>query len=212
MKLVVFPGVLRPPSDAWMLAHELRDSGLAAGADVLDLCSGSGVLGIVAARAGARSVTAADISQRALVNARVNAALNRSSLALRRGDLFDAVGRRRFDLIVTNPPYLPGQAPAGAGRRLAIAIDAGPDGRRFLDRICAGAPAHLRPGGSMLLVQSSLSDPDRSLELLDQAGLAVEVRARRRGPLGPLMRARAESCGLSLADEEELVVVKASSE
>lgn len=209
MKLVVFPGVLRPPSDAWMLAHELRGGGLAAGAEVLDLCSGSGVLGIVAARAGARSVTVADISRRALANARVNAALNRVSLTSRRGDLFDAVDGRRFDLIVTNPPYLPGQAPPGAGRRLATAIDAGPDGRRFLDRICAEAPRHLRPGGSMLLVQSSLSDPGRSLELLERAGLAAEVRARRRGPLGPLMRARAESCGLSPEDEEELVVVGA---
>ena len=94
--------------------------------------------------------------------------------------------RERFDLILANPPYLPGPAPPrrGAGR----ATDAGADGRALLDRICAGAPDHLRAGGIVLVVQSEVCDPGRTLEAFVAGGLEAEVSARHRG------RARARCC------------------
>ena len=111
---------------------------------MLDLCSGTGILGLTAARLGARA-TAVDLSRRAVVNARLNARLNRLALEVLRGDLFEPLGGRRFDLIVSNPPYIPAP-PGGAPRGAARAWDAGPDGRAFIDRICARAAEHLRPG------------------------------------------------------------------
>jgi release factor glutamine methyltransferase len=93
------------------------------------------------------------------------------------------------------------------------AWDAGRDGRALLDRICAAAPHHLRPGGVVLLVHSSLLGVERSLEALRAGGLKPSVAARERGPLGPLMngrRAHLEAQGLLPpgATEEVVVVVR----
>jgi release factor glutamine methyltransferase len=106
MRLVTFPGVLRPPSDAFVLAHQLRLERLDEQSSVLDLCTGSGVLAVVAAQSGAGRVTALDVSRRALAATRLNARLNGVRVRTVRGDLFDAVARERFDVIVSNPPYL----------------------------------------------------------------------------------------------------------
>ena len=189
MRIVVFPGVLRPPSDAALLGGVMaRDAGDLRGREVLDLCSGSGILGLTAARLGARA-TAVDLSRRAVLNARLNARLNGLDLTVLRGDLFAPVEGRRFDLIVSNPPYIPaphGDAPRGAAR----AWDAGPDGRAFLDRICDRAGTHLRPRGRILIVHSSLSDPGATEHRLAAAGLATRIAAEHDGELGPVARER----------------------
>ena len=209
MRIVVFPGVLRPPSDAALLAgviarHELT------GRTVLDVCSGPGILGLTAARLGARA-TAVDLSRRAVLNARVNARLNGLALEVLRGDLFEPVGARRFDLIVSNPPYIPappGDAPRGAAR----AWDAGPEGREFLDRICDRAAEHLLPGGRVLLVQSSLARPEQTASRLAAQGLEAAVAAEHAGSLGPVGRERLDYLrSIGVADEslaERMVVVE----
>ena len=151
MRIVVFPGVLRPPSDTALLGGVLAAGDLE-GRAVLDLCSGTGILGLTAARLGARA-TAVDVSRRAVVNARLNARLNRLALEVLRGDLFEPLGGRRFDLIVSNPPYIPAP-PGGAPRGAARAWDAGADGRAFIDRICdarGGASAAGRPRAARAL-------------------------------------------------------------
>jgi release factor glutamine methyltransferase len=88
------------------------------------------------------------------------------------------------------------------------------DGRVLLDRIAERAPAALRAGGVLLLIHSSLIGVTETLERLRDAGLQdVSVRARRRGPLGPLLASRAaelERRGLLQEGqrEEELVVIR----
>jgi release factor glutamine methyltransferase len=213
VRLVVPPGVFRPPSDAWLLAGVLRDQTLPPRASVLDLCTGSGVLAVSAALRGAREVTAVDVSRRALFAARLNARLNGVRVRALRGDLFAAVGQARFDAIVSNPPYVPGIMDALPTRGLARAWEAGDDGRALLDRICAEAPAHLRPGGFILLVHSSLCGTEATLDALRAGGLEADVVVRRRGPLGPLMSARVQALeerGLLRPGqrEEEVVVVR----
>jgi release factor glutamine methyltransferase len=208
LKLIVLPGVLRPPSDAALLAGVMaRDAAWLAGRDALDLCTGSGVLALTAARLGARAV-AVDVSHRAVLNARLNARLNRLDVSVLRGDLLAPVGGRRFDLIVSNPPYIP--APGGAPRGSARSWDAGPDGRELLDRICAEAPAALRPGGRLLLVQSSLSRPEETERRLGEHGLAAGVVAEHEGGLGPVARSRLDylrSIGVVDASLRERMVV-----
>ncbi len=212
MRLVIPPGVLKPPSDAYLLAEQLRREPLADGLSVLDLCSGSGILGIVAAQCGAR-VTAVDISQKAVLATRLNARLNGVKVRVVRGDLFGAVSRERFDVIVSNPPYLPSESTELPQRGASRAWDAGPDGRSFLDRICAQSELHLSPGGVLLLVHSSLSDEQRTVEDLSRRGYQAEVTQRSRGQLGPRMHARApllRARGLLTDGEfEEIVVVRA---
>ena len=189
MKLVTLPGVFAPISDSRFLADCLREQTLPPRATVLDLCTGSGILAITAARRGARPV-AVDISRRAVLTVRLNAKLNGVKVRAVRGDLFDAVAPDRFDAIVSNPPYVPAEREELPTRGPERAWDAGPDGRTVLDRIVREAPDHLRPGGFLLLVSSSVLGTDRTLAGLEQAGLDGEVIARRRGPLGPLMLAR----------------------
>jgi release factor glutamine methyltransferase len=189
MRIVVFPGVLRPPSDAALLGGVMaRDGSGLRGREALDLCSGSGILGLTAAKLGARA-TAIDVSRRAVLNARLNARLNRLELEVLRGDLFAPVEGRRFDLIVSNPPYVPAP-PDTQTRGAARAWDAGPDGRVLLDRICDAAATHLRPGGRILLVHSSLSDPAETERRLAAAGLTTRIAAEHEGELGPVGRER----------------------
>jgi release factor glutamine methyltransferase len=158
----------------------------------LDLCTGSGVLAIAAAQICGARMTAVDVSRRAVVAVRLNAALNRADVHPVRGDLFEPVRGRRFDLIVSNPPYVPTPDGCIPERGLARAWEGGHDGRTFLDRICGRAAEHLNPGGSILLVHSSVCGERETLEQLSQQGLATEVMFRHRGELGPILRARQE--------------------
>jgi release factor glutamine methyltransferase len=213
VRITTLPGVFRPHSDALLLAAVLRERGLARGASVLDVFTGSGVIAVAAAREGARDVTAVDLSRRAVATVRLNARRNGVRVRALRGDLFAPVGAERFDLILANPPYLPGddELPrAGAAR----AWEGGAGGRALVDRLCDRARDRLAPGGRLLLVQSSLTGEAETLGRLAAAGLRAAVLARRRGPLGPLARARSRAleAGGRLGrgcDEEELLVIAA---
>ena len=199
--LVRLPGVYAPRSDTDLLLDALTEA-VRPGQEVLDLCTGTGALAVAAARAGA-DVLAVDLSRRSVLNARLNAWLNRVRLRAAAGDLWEPAGDRRFDLIVANPPYLPGSAePEGEDR----AWDAGPDGRALLDRICAGAADRLWPGGRLLLMQSSLAGVGLTERALEATGLRTRVVAQREGPLGPLAAERSDLHG---EDRETLVVLQA---
>jgi release factor glutamine methyltransferase len=190
----------------------MRELDLARGAAVADVFTGSGVLALAAWRAGAHPVSAVDISRRACLNARINAVLNGAPIRVHRGDLFQPLKPSRFDLIVANPPYVPGTHP-GAARGAARAWEGGSDGRVLVERLCAEAPARLRPGGSVLLVQSSLTGEEETLQSLAERGLEPQVVARERGRLGPIVAGRAEALEARgvLAPgerEEEILVIR----
>lgn len=209
MRGIVLPGVFRPRSDTWLLARTACSEPLRPGARVLELCAGPAFAGIAAARHAAATLTTVDVSRRAALNARINARLNGVRARTLRGDLFEAVAEEPFDLILSNPPYVPG--PPSPGRGPARAWDAGDDGRELLDRICAEAPRHLAPGGTLLIVHSEVCGIGATLDAFDRGGLEADVAAHERGPLGPLLRARREALEargqLRPGQEEEDVVV-----
>ena len=206
------PGVFRPISDSRLLADCLRRE-LSPGARVADICTGSGVLAVTAALHGAGAVSATDCSRRAVWSARLNARLNGVVVGAVRGDLLKPVGGRQFDLIVSNPPYVPAENDDLPRRGVARAWDAGRNGRALIDRLCDEAPAHLRPGGTLLLVHSSVCDERSTLERLQSHGLATQVMARRRGLFGPILAARAPALQerdlLPPGEVEEIVVIRA---
>lgn len=208
-----FPGVFKPHSDSFMLANQLRHEPGLPGASVLDLCTGSGVLAVQAARVGAASVTAIDASRRAVLAARLNGRLNGVQVDGLRGDLFAPLAGRRFDFIVSNPPYLPSVDERLPRRGPARAWDAGPRGRAFLDRICAAVALHLNRRGVLLLLQSSLCGESETVEALRAAGLEVSIPWRHLGPLGERLSARAEMLRarglLSGAELEEILIIRA---
>ena len=123
---------------------------------VLDLCTGSGAIGLsIKTLAPHAKVTLADISSDALDVARHNARALDADVSFKHGDLFKAVGKQKFDLIASNPPYLPAEDMANLQKEVqfepALALDGGEDGLDFYRRIAENAPDHLNPGGTLLL-------------------------------------------------------------
>jgi release factor glutamine methyltransferase len=194
-----------------MLAREAVAS-LRGGDEALELCTGSGAVALELAAAGAR-VTAVDLSRRSVATARLNARLRGLRVRALRGSLFEPVASEKFDLIATNPPYVPAPTDDLPERGARRAWDAGRDGRALIDPICDRAAAHLEPGGAILIVHSSLCGTDATLARLGAAGLEADVVASERGPLGPLMLARIEQLEASGAlapgeREEDVVIVR----
>jgi len=124
---------------------------------VLDLCTGSGCLAILAARhfPNAR-VDAVDISTDALEVAARNVADHglEDRVTLLHGDLFAPLGHQRYDLIISNPPYVDAWGMANLPRECraepTIAFDGGADGLDIVRRILEEAPQHLTPQGGLL--------------------------------------------------------------
>jgi ribosomal protein L3 glutamine methyltransferase len=124
----------------------------------LDLCTGSGCLAVMLAHSFPRArIDAVDISADALHLARRNVARYalQKRIRLLRSDLYAAVSRKRYDLIVANPPYVA----AASMRRLPreyrheprLALAGGRDGLDFTRAILLGAAAHLAPGGLLVV-------------------------------------------------------------
>jgi len=156
----VEPSVLVPRPDTETVIEVARAArpDRAAPCRILDLCTGSGVIAVSLAREyPAAQVVATELSPAAAALARRNAARNAVAdrVDVRDGDLFEPVRGERFDLIAANPPYIaspviPTLSPE-VRREPVIALDGGPDGLAFYDRICAGAREHLVPGGAIVL-------------------------------------------------------------
>jgi len=124
---------------------------------VLDLCTGCGCLAILAARAyRSAQVDAVDLSPGALAVARKNVARHRLGrrVHLHRSDLFAALGTARYDLILTNPPYVSARAmaalPAEYRHEPRLALAGGSDGLDLVARILERAPAHLEEHGLLM--------------------------------------------------------------
>lgn len=136
---------------------------------MLDLCAGSGAIGLsVKTLVPGADVTLADCSRDALEVVRENARRLGVDVEIRHGDLFRAVWHQKFDLIASNPPYIPtGDLPLlqrEVQREPQLALDGGGDGLEFYRRIAADAPEHLNPGGSIYLeVGAGQADAVRAL-------------------------------------------------
>lgn len=124
---------------------------------VLDLCCGSGAIGISLARICTNiKVAASDYSQPALKMAKKNAEKNRVKIKFFQGDLYEAVAKKRFDMIVSNPPYIrshmiPILQDEVKSFEPMMALDGGEDGLDFYRRIIARAPEHLKKQGVLML-------------------------------------------------------------
>jgi release factor glutamine methyltransferase len=217
-QVIAASGVYAPQDDSRLLIDTLAGSVVVAGRRTVDLCTGSGVVAIAAARLGACPVSAWDICPRAIQCTRDNAAAAAVSIETHLGPLSHALSEGPYDLVVSNPPYVPTppgadeHVPAAAGP--AWAWNAGPDGRLILDQLCTAAPNLLAVGGTMMLVQSEFAGVEESVSALRSTGLSADVVAQQRIPFGPVLTARARwlECtgrvGLGCR-EETLVVIRA---
>lgn len=151
----VGPGALIPRADTETLCEKalevLKKEGTA-----LDLCTGSGVLAVTiqSLRKDAR-VYASDLSENALTIAKSNAQLHHAPVQFFQGDLFAPLQGMIFDLIVSNPPYIPAADMALLQSEVLqephMALYGGEDGLFFYRRIACEAPAHLQENGWLCL-------------------------------------------------------------
>jgi release factor glutamine methyltransferase len=166
-------GVQPPKAGSRFFCRHLH---VRAGERVLEIGAGLGLAAVLAARAGA-TVVATDVLPEAVATIRANAALNGLTVDARLGDGYAPVAGERFDLVCSNPPQMP--TPPGRERRdaAAAADNGGVDGWALLDRIIAGAPAHLRPDGRLVFTIFAFLGRKTAFAKVEAAGLVPRVLA-----------------------------------
>ena len=120
-----------------------------------------------------------DINPSAVAIARENAERNGiMNASFIQSDLFKGVPEKSFDAIMFNPPYLPTSDEERLEGGINVAFDGGEDGRAVLDPFLSSFDRHLRPRGTLLLIQSSLNDMEETEERLSSLGYSVSIEAR----------------------------------
>jgi len=167
--------VVQPPKAGSLFF--CRNLTIAPGEAVLEIGAGLGLAAVLAARAGAR-VVATDVVPEAVEAIRVNAALNGVTVDARVGDCYAPVPGERFDLVCTNPPQMPTPPGRDRGDPVAAADNGGIDGWDLLDRVIAGAPAHLAPRGRLVFSIFGFLGRKQAFAKLEAQGFTPSVVAQ----------------------------------
>jgi release factor glutamine methyltransferase len=175
LNLTIPRDVYKPAEDTFLLAENLRLNGRE---EVLEIGCGCGILSLLAARK-AKRVVAVDINPSAVKATEANASANnlKEKIEARCGNLFEPLKLRKekFDLIIFNPPYLPGET--GKDYLVEAAWIGGKKGREILDKFLAGVKTWLKPDGRIIFVQSSITGLKETIRKLKTQGFRVRILA-----------------------------------
>ncbi|MBO7443349.1 MAG: methyltransferase [Methanobrevibacter sp.] len=164
--------VYLPSDDSFLLAENLE---IKEGQSVLEIGTGSGIVSMYASLL-TDDVTATDINYNALELAEKNFKINNiDTIKLEFGDLFEPVKDQKFDVILFNTPYLPTDSDDVINDDLNYAFDGGLDGRNVIDRFINQVSNHLNDKGIVQMIQSSLSDNEKTLNMFDRNGFIAEI-------------------------------------
>ncbi len=162
------------------------EKAMKSGAEILDLCCGSGAIGIsIAKNLPKAKVSCSDVSEAALAMAKENASRNGCKIKFVQSDLFaakafnGALGKKKFDLIISNPPYIESAEieelePEVRDHEPRIALDGGEDGLEFYRKIAGEAPEHLKKGG-VLMLEIGYNQKETVKEILGQTGAYEKI-------------------------------------
>lgn len=175
MVIYTHDDVYEPAEDTFLFAENLdlqrRDK-------VLEIGTGTGLIAIYAAK-NTSNVIATDINKNAIKCALKNTITNHTyNVELREGNLFEPVESQKFDLILFNTPYLPTEEDEKLEEDINKAFDGGLDGRDTIDAFISEVKNYLNKGGRVQMVQSSLSDNEKTLNKLEELGFDAEITAR----------------------------------
>lgn len=168
---------LRPSEYTAALIQALRlDAPRVKGASTLEIGSGSGVVLAALGAMGASSLCGVDIEDDAVAAGELLLGdLGHGGRArLHRGDMWQPVAGRRFDLIVANLPHFPMEH-REVGGRLSTWSSGGPDGRELLDPFLEGLPEHFAPGARAVLTHNAFVDVARSRQIVSRHGLGLRI-------------------------------------
>ncbi len=161
--------IYEPAEDTFLLISALQKMDLE-GKDILEIGTGSGIVALFLAKS-AKKVLAIDINPEAVKCAKENAELNGIKNAeFLESDLFENV-KEKFDLIVFNPPYLPDEKISKD-----VALDGGKDGRKVIERFLKDAPKFLKSRGKIILLESSLSNYQKTLQYFKNAKIITQQK------------------------------------
>ncbi len=182
-KIKVDERVLIPRPETEELAQQVISSA-EEGDSILDLCTGSGAIAIAVYKELEKnrrkvSVTASDISAEALELAKENALENNADIAFVQSDLFSRI-RGRYNIIVSNPPYIPTKEIESLQREVRDfeprgALDGGEDGLDFYRRIAENATKYLSRGG-MLIMEVGLGEAEKVVKLFKYCDYAMILK------------------------------------
>ena len=172
--------VYEPAEDTFLIAEKMK---IKKNDNVLDMGTGCGILAVLAAKI-AKKVIAVDINPYAIISAKKNAKINSigGEIDFRKGDIFQPMKENeRFNLILFNSPYLPSE-PDDKNSWISKAWSGGKNGRQIIDRFILDVKDFLLPEGRILLVQSSLSNIQKTLETLKNLDFETKVIAHIKVP------------------------------
>jgi release factor glutamine methyltransferase len=176
----IFEQVYEPSEDTILFADNLD---IKEGERVADVGAGSGILAILAAQK-ASSVLAIDVNSHAIKCAKQNAIFNKVAdrMAFMQADLLTALkNQEKFNSILFNAPYLPSseyESQSWIGKAWA----GGANGRLVVDRFIPQASAHLLPSGRVLMLQSTLTGTQETIDAFGRCKLTARVKAEQRLP------------------------------
>ena len=164
--------VYKPAEDSYLLADNLK---IKPTDTVLEIGTGTGIVAMYASRLSDH-ITVTDINLDACQLASRNFKENNiENIEVLFGNLFEPVENRKFDVILFNFPYLPTDNENILDDDLNYAFDGGKDGRKVIDSFLNEVKNHLNEKGKVQLIQSSLSNNEKTLKKLDELGFVAEI-------------------------------------
>jgi release factor glutamine methyltransferase len=173
MEIKILDSVYEPMEDSKFMQKEVQLR--AKGKIILDVGTGSGIQAISASLAGAEEVYACDINPEAVKCARENAVANKAEVNVIQSNLFEKIPKKKFDLIVFNPPYLPSD-----GKHDDIRWSGGYEGIEVILDFFEQVKPFLAKEGEILFIFSSHAKQEKMKKVLDKFGFNLKVIGKKR--------------------------------